>query len=91
MLVVGEEGPVEELVAAALDQDGGEVLHLPVAYFLGVVLDIQPAEARLRELLRQLEKPLAVALAAVAPQRAKAGDFHGRVHRCPILFTLLPE
>src|ERR1043165_3432224 len=85
VLEVGEEGTVEELGAAALDQDGGEVLHLPVADFRGVVLDVEPAEARAGELLRQREEALAVALAAVAPQRANTSDIHrdvrGRVHR----------
>src|SRR5262245_33242321 len=91
MIVVGEEGAVEELAAVALDEEGREVLHLPVAHFLGVVLDVEPAKARLRKLLRQLEEALAVRLAAVAPQRTKAGDIHGRVHRCPILFMPSPE
>jgi hypothetical protein len=35
----------------------------------GVVLDVEPAEGARREILRQLES-LAVALAAIAPQRA---------------------
>src|SRR5262245_40324818 len=56
VLVVGEERTVEELGSVALDQDGGEVVHLPVAHFLGVVLEVEPAEARLRKLLRQLEE-----------------------------------
>ena len=85
MLVVGEERTVEELGAVALDQEGGEVLHLPVANLRSVVLDVEPAEARAGELLRQLEEALAVALAAVAPKGAYAGDVHGdvrgRVHR----------
>src|ERR1043165_1163193 len=41
VLEVGEEGTVEELGAVALDQDGGEVLRLPVADFRGVVLDVE--------------------------------------------------
>ena len=95
MPVVGEEGAVEELGAVALDQDGGEVLHLAVADFRGVVLDVEPAEARAGKFLRQLEEALAVALAAIAPEGAYTGDIHGdvlgRVHRCPILFTPSPE
>src|SRR6185369_2088772 len=91
MLVMGEEGAVEELGAVALHEEGGEVLHLPVADLGGVVLDVEPAEARAGKFLRQLEEALAVAFAAVAPQGAKAGDVQGRVHRCPILFTRSPE
>ena len=95
MLVVGEEGTVEELGAVALDEEGGEILHLPLADLRGVVLDVEPAEARAGKFLRQLEEALAVALAAIAPQRAYTGDIHGdvlgRVHRCPILFTRSPE
>src|SRR5262249_52008794 len=85
MLVVGEEGTVEELGAVALDEEGREVFHLPVADLRGVVLHVEPAEARAGEFLRQLEEALAVALAAVAPQGANTGDIHGevrgRVHR----------
>ena len=95
MLVVGEEGTVEELGAVALDQESGEVLHLALAHLGGVVLDVEPAEARAGKLLRQLEEPLAVAFAAIAPDRANAGDIHGelrgRIRRCPILFTRWPE
>src|ERR1044071_4097345 len=95
MLVVGQEGAVEELGAVALHQEGGEVLHLAVADLRGVVLDVEPAEARAGKFLRQLEEALAVTLAAIAPQGANTGDIHGdvrvRIHRCPILFTPLPE
>src|SRR3954468_4286452 len=91
MLLVGEEGTVEDLGAVALDEDGGEVLHLPLADLRGVVLDVEPAKARAGELLCQLEEAFSVRLAAIAPQGAQAGDIQGRVHRCPILFTPSPE
>src|SRR4051812_48689568 len=95
MLMVGEEGTVEDLGAVALDEDGGEVLHLPLAELRGVVLDVEPAKARAGEFLRQLEEAFAVRFAAIAPQGANTGDIHGdiqgRVHRCPILFTRSPE
>ena len=91
MIVVGEERTVEELGSVALDQEGRKILHFPLAHLLGVVFDVEPAKACARELLRQLEEPLPVRLAAVAPERAKAGDIQGRVHRCPILFTRSPE
>src|SRR5262245_4593971 len=68
MLVVGEERTVEELGAVALHEDGREVLNLPLADRRGVVLDVEPAEARAGKFLRQLEEALAVALAAIAPQ-----------------------
>src|SRR6185503_6348437 len=70
VLVLRGEGTVEELDAVALDQDGREVLHLPLAHLVGVVLDIQPAKARPRELLGEREETLPVGLAAVAPERA---------------------
>ena len=95
MIVVGEEGAVEELAALALDEDGREVLHFPVADFLGVVFDVEPAKARPRKLFRQLEEAFAVGHAAVAPDCAETGDIHGdipgHVHRCPILFMPSPE
>src|SRR5687767_14952308 len=60
VLVLRRERAVEELGAVALDQNGGKVLHLALAHFRGVVLDVEPAKARLRELLRQREEAFAV-------------------------------
>lgn len=99
MLVVGQERTVEELGAVSLDEEGREILHLAITHLRGVVLDVEPAKARAWKFLRQREEALAVALAAIAPQRAYTGDIHGeiqgdvlgRVHRCPILFTRSPE
>ena len=71
MIVVGEEGTVEELGAAALDEERRKVLHLPLPHLLGVVLDVEPAKACLRKFLRQLEEPFPVRLAAVAPGRSR--------------------
>ena len=91
MFMMRQERTVKQLGAVSLHEDGGKILHLAIAHLSGVVLDIEPAEARAWKLLRQLEEALAVAFAAIAPQRAKAGDVQGRVHRCPILFTRSPE
>ena len=87
MLVLGRKRTVEELGALALDENRGEVLHLAAAHFRGVVLDVGPAKACLRKLPCEREKSLAIRHAAIAPKRAKAGH----LHRCPILFTRLPD
>src|SRR5882762_6679715 len=63
---------VEKRLPAALDQEGREVLDLQVAHPVGVVLGIEPGETRLREALRQLEKPRPVFRADIAPLGADA-------------------
>jgi hypothetical protein len=91
MLVMGEEGAVEELGAVALTRRVGKfsTSRSPTSA-ASSSMSSQRKRAR-GKFLRQLEEALAVAFAAVAPQGAKAGDVQGRVHRCPILFTRSPE
>ena len=74
MLVLGEHDAVEQHLFAALHLDGGEVLDLQVADFLGVVLGIEPDELGLRELARQRLETGAVGPAGIAPFGAQAGD-----------------
>ena len=74
----GEERAVKEDLAVARHADGGEVLHLQVADLVRLVLDVDPAEFRLRKLLREREESRAVVGAGVAPRRAKAAHLdHG--------------
>src|SRR5258706_14368421 len=47
----GEERAVKEHLAVARHAQGGEVPDLEDAYFVGLVLDIDPAEACVRKLL----------------------------------------
>ena len=71
MLVMGEHHAEEELLLSALHLDGGKVLHLGR---IGVLLDIHPAEFRLREALGERQEPGPVGLAGIAPFGAEAGD-----------------
>ena len=73
MLRLRQQDPVEQLRAAVLHLDGGEVLDLALADFLGVVLDVEPGEPGLRKALGEGEEPRPVFAAHVAPFGAKAG------------------
>src|SRR2546425_8750818 len=69
---------VKQQFAPARHADRGEVLDLEVADLVGLVLDIDPAELRLREFLREREEPRAIVDAGIAPFRAKAAHHvHG--------------
>ena len=72
MGVNGEKGAVKEHVVAPRDADGGEVFHLQVADLVGLVLDVDPAELRLRKFFREGEEPRAIFGAGIAPRGAKA-------------------
>ena len=72
----GEEGAVKEHLAVARHPDGGKVLHLQVADLVGLVLDVDPAELRCREFLRQREESRPVFGAGVAPRRSKTTHVH---------------
>src|SRR5689334_9507210 len=50
--VEGEQGAVKNELVAARYADGGEVLDFQIAERVGLVLDVDPAELGLRELLR---------------------------------------
>src|SRR4051794_17413168 len=43
-----EQGAVKQHIAAARHANGGKVLHLELAHFVRLVLDIDPAELRCR-------------------------------------------
>src|SRR3954463_624331 len=70
--VHGEEGAVKKHSVGARDADGGEILHLEVADFIRLVLDVDPAEVRVREFCREREETQPVLVAGVAPRGAKA-------------------
>jgi len=72
--VEGEQGAVKNELVAARYADGGEVLDFQIAERVGLVLDVDPAELGLRELLREGEKPGPVLDAGIAPFCAKAAD-----------------
>src|SRR5207253_3672522 len=63
---------VKQHLVAARHSDGGEILHLELADFIGLVLDVDPAEFRAGELLAEREEAGAVFDAGVAPLGAKA-------------------
>jgi len=65
------------------DLDRREILDLALAHFLGVVLDVEPAELGLREAPREGEEARAVLPADVAPLGAQAGDGEFRVAHAP--------
>src|SRR5438477_11373266 len=69
---------VKQQLAPARHADRGEVLHLEVAHFVGLVLDIDPAEPRLRKFLREREEAWPIVDAGVTPFRAQAAHHdHG--------------
>ena len=75
---MGRQRAVEQDLLAARHAEGGEVLHLEVADFVGLVLDVEPAEPRAGEFLRQREEARPVFVAGIAPLRAQAAHFdHG--------------
>jgi len=73
MLGPWQKDAVEQLLLAATDLDGREVLDFALADLLRVVLHVQPGEARAREALRQRLEGRPVLAAHVAPFGAQAG------------------
>ena len=65
---------MKENFVPAGDADGGEVLDFEVTDFVGLVLDIDPAELGIGEFFPHREKPGPVLHARIAPFRAKATD-----------------
>jgi len=63
---------MEENFIPSRDADGGEVLDLELTDFVGLVLDIDPAELGIGEFFSHREKPGPVLHARIAPFRAKA-------------------
>ena len=61
---------MEENFIPSRDADGGEVLDFELAHFVGLVLDIDPAELGAREFPGEREKPGPVLHAGIAPLRA---------------------
>src|SRR5712692_7287755 len=74
MLVLGKHDAVKEQLRAPPDFDCRKVLDLPLAHFLGVVLDVQPAELGEWKAPGEREKARAVLDAGVAPLGAQAND-----------------
>src|SRR5712692_5847242 len=74
MLVPGKHDAVKQQLRAPPDFDRGKVLDLPLAHFLGLVLDVQPAELGAWKAFGEREKARAVLDAGVAPLGAQAGD-----------------
>src|SRR5712671_2015498 len=72
LLWLRQHHAVEELLGAARDADGREVLDLELADLLGVVLDVEPCELHLREAPGEREKARPVFAADVAPFGAQA-------------------
>ena len=71
----GEERAVKQHLAVPRHADGGEVLDFQVADLVGLVLDVDPAEFRRGEFLRQREEAGPVLGAGIAPCRAKTAQF----------------
>ena len=71
----GEERAVKENLAVARHANGGEILDLEIAHLVGLVLDVDPAEAGVRKLRREREESRLVLGARIAPSGAKAAHF----------------
>src|SRR5512138_896150 len=72
----GEQRAVKQQALSVRHPDGGEILDFEVADFVGLVLDVDPAELGARKLLRERKEARAVLAAGMAPLGAKAADDH---------------